>query len=188
MDFVSHLWIPIVLSAAAVWFASALAWMLSPHHKQDFKKLPDEDGFVAAVRSLGVTPGSYAFPRCEHAQMKDPEFKKKWESGPIGVLNVSGKVSMGKNMLATFLVYLIVSIFIGYLGWAVFQHDTALLSKSRVFQVMGTAGVLAYSFSFIPGGIWFGQSGRSMLMGVIDGVVFGLITGGIFALLWPGIS
>jgi hypothetical protein len=186
MDFASHLWLPIIVSAAAVWVASALAWMLSPHHKKDFKSVPDETAFAAAIRSLGIAPGSYGFPRCDHAKMKDPEFKKKWEEGPVGTLNVWGKVSMGKNMLATFLVYLIVSGLIGYLGWAVFQHDGAALSRSRVFQVLGTAGILAYSFSFLPGGIWFGQSGRAMAMGVLDGIVFGLITGGIFAGLWPG--
>jgi hypothetical protein len=186
MDFVAHLWIPIVASASAVWIASALAWMALPHHKNDFKQLPDENAFAAAIRGLGIAPGSYGFPRCDHKKMKDPEFQKKWNEGPVGTLSVWGKMSMGKNMLATFLVYLIVSIFIAYLGWAVFPHGGAELTRSRVFQVLGTAGVLAYSFSFIPGGIWFGQSGRSLAMGVIDGIVYGLVTGGVFALLWPG--
>ena len=37
----------------------------------------------------------------------------------------------------------------------------------------------------LPNAIWFGTHRRPMLMDVVDGVCFGLITGLIFAAFWP---
>lgn len=183
MEFLTHLWLPILLSSAAVWIASAIIWMALPHHKNDWDALPDEKGFFEALDSLAIPPGNYGFPDCkDHARMKDPEVKRRWEAGQAGMIRIWGKVSMGRNMLLTFLVYLVVSSVIAYLGWSAIG-PTAHFGKAM--QVMGTAGVLAYTFAFIPNGIWFGQYPRAILMCMIDGVVYGLITGAIFAGLWP---
>ena len=38
----------------------------------------------------------------------------------------------------------------------------------------------------MPGMVWMGAYGRAIVMSVIDGVVYGLITGAVFAGLWPG--
>ena len=46
---IGALWLPILLSAIAVWVASAIIWMAMPHHKSDWRKLPDEG---AARRAL----------------------------------------------------------------------------------------------------------------------------------------
>jgi hypothetical protein len=186
MDMLIHLWLPIVASAAAVWMASAIAWTALPHHKGDHKRLPDEAGFTAALRPLKLAPGNYLFPYCEHnAQRKDPEFVKRFTEGPTGIISLWGpmNMNMGRNMGLSFLVYLVVSVLIGYLGAATLKPGA---DHAHVFQVLGTAGVLGYSFAFLPGGIWFGQYPRAMVMGVLDGIAYGLITGGVFALLWPG--
>lgn len=188
MDFLTYLWLPILVSGAAVWIAGAIVWMALPHHKGDYGRLPDEDGFRAFVRSAGIPAGCYGFPdfgAC--ADANSPEAKKKMEEGPVGTLIVWGKVSMGRNMLVTFLVNLVVSALIGYVGWAALSHaGPAGATFGHVFQVLGTVGVLAYSFAFIPNGVWFGQRPRAIVMCVIDGVAYGLITGAIFAALWPG--
>ncbi len=55
----------------------------------------------------------------------------------------------------------------------------------RVFRFVGTAGILTYGTANILNGIWFG---RKMVADIIDGIAYGLITGAIFALLWPGVS
>ena len=49
MELLSTLWLPIVLSGVALFFASFLAWMVLPHHKGDFIKLPDEGAFENAL-------------------------------------------------------------------------------------------------------------------------------------------
>ena len=51
-----------------------------------------------------------------------------------------------------------------------------------VFRFVGTAGVLTYGTANILNGIWFG---RKMVADIADGIAYGLITGAIFALLWP---
>src|SRR5215471_18048210 len=115
MAFLEHLWLPILLSAAAVWIASAVIWMFLPHHKDDFDKLPDEEGFIGSLRNFSLAPGNYGFPYCgDKSKMNDPEFKKKWEEGPLGLLNVWPKPNMARNMVLTFLVYLVVSSLIAY--------------------------------------------------------------------------
>ena len=51
------LWLPVVLSAVALFFASFLAWMVLPHHKGDWVKLPEEERFENAVRELNLPAG-----------------------------------------------------------------------------------------------------------------------------------
>ena len=58
----TDLWLPTIVSAAAVWIASAIAWMAMPHHKGDFKALPNENALMDAVRAQNVAPGVYGFP------------------------------------------------------------------------------------------------------------------------------
>lgn len=183
MDMLAHLWLPIVISAAAVWILSAIAWMALPHHKKDYQNLPDEKAFYAAFDSLKLPPGNYGFPACkDKASRNDPEVKRRWAAGEMGMLSVWGKVSMGRNMVVTFIVYLAISFFIAYIGGVALKPGTDF---KHVFQLLGTAGVLAYCFSFIPGGVWFAQSPRALLMCVLDGIVYGLVTGAVFAGMWP---
>ena len=48
------LWLPILLSAVFVFLLSAVIHMALPWHKNDFKKMPDEDK-IRAARSLGAS-------------------------------------------------------------------------------------------------------------------------------------
>jgi hypothetical protein len=191
MEFLAHLWLPILLSAAAVWLASAVAWMSLPHHRHDWKALPDEAGFYRALDALGIPPGNYGFPHVpDRARANDPEVKRRWDAGQIGLLSIWGRTRMGRNMFATFLVFLAVSLLMAYTGWTALAGGVggpgqAGPSFGRVWRVMGAMGVLAYSFAFIPNGIWFGQYRRAIAMNVLDGVAYGLIAGAIFAGLWP---
>jgi len=190
MDFITTLWLPILASAVAVWVISAVFWMAIGHHKKDFDKLPDEAAFIAAVKSLNIPPGNYGYPFYgDHKACNTPEAKKAFMEGPVGLLNNwKPGMAMGKSMVLTFLVYLVVSVFIAYLAWHVFHNGPVSGARpafTDIMRIAGTAGVLAYSFSFIPGGIWFQTKGRALVMCVIDGVVYGLVTGAIFAWLWP---
>ena len=51
------LWLPILLSAVVVFFASFIMHMVLAYHKSDYRKLPDEDRVTDAIRSAGVTRG-----------------------------------------------------------------------------------------------------------------------------------
>jgi hypothetical protein len=187
MDFLSHLWIPILASAAAVWFASALAWMLVGHHKNDNLPLPNEQEVIDTVKRWNLPAGEYMFPdfrRCKGMSKEQKQaMYESMQKNPMGLLRVWGKINMGGNMLWTFVVFLVVSVLIAYLGWAALPH--ARDSFAHVFRVLGTAGVLAYCFASLPNDIWFQRSKRAMATSFIDGLVFGLITGAVFAWLWP---
>ena len=181
-----ELWLPILLSAAAVWFWAFLSWAILPVHKRDFGGLPDEEALLRAVRELNLPQGAYGFPYCkDNAQRNDPAFVEKWKSGPAGLLNLwNPKASMGMNMVLSFVVYLVVSILVGYIGYGAGLPRGAGFGK--VFQVLGAAGILAYTFSFLPQMIWFQANGYAKLAGILDGLISGVLTGLIFAWLWPG--
>lgn len=186
MDFLTHLWLPILASAFAVWLASALGWMLVGHHQEDSKSLPDEDAGMSTIRTLGLKPGVYMFPRCTGKQARSKEFIEKWEKGPAGILRVFAPANMGLCMAQSFAVNLTVSTLIAILGWSVLPHTvSAGADFKHVFHALAIAGVLGYVFGGIPGDIWYQESRRAMLMKCIDGVIYGLITGAIFAVLWP---
>jgi len=183
MDMLVDLWMAIVASAVGVWILAAIFWMVLPHHQKDYQPLGDEAGFSASLRSLGVGAGNYSFPYCSgKADHKDPEFIARWKEGPTGFLTVLGGWSMGRNMVLTLLVYLVVSVFVAYVTGLALEPGASFW---KVFQVAGTCGVMAYTFGGIPNAIWFGASRHSVLMNVIDGVAYGLLVGVVFALLWP---
>ncbi len=46
----ASLWLPILLAAALVWVAGSIMWMVMPHHRSDFKALPDEEAARQALR------------------------------------------------------------------------------------------------------------------------------------------
>ena len=184
MGFLADLWMPIVVSSVIVFMLSALAWMVSPHHKADWKGIPNEDGFLDALRANNTPSGQYMFPFCgDPSELKDPEKKKKWQAGPHGAMFLRAEApNMGKNLVWTFVFYLVVGVFVAYLADVALGDNPEYL---QVFQVTGCAAVLAYCFGMIPGSIWFGKSARSTIMDVVDGVVYALFTAGTFGWLWP---
>lgn len=178
------LWLPIVLSGVALFFASFVAWMILPHHKSEWKGLPDEETALAALRTLNVPPGQYTFRRaCTPEDMKNPDFQKRVAAGPNGTLAIwKTPPSMGVNLVCTFLFFLVANFVIAYLAAMVLPPGEDFM---RVFRFVGTAGVLTYGTANILNGIWFG---RKMVADIVDGLAYGVITGAIFAALWPGVT
>lgn len=177
------LWLLILVSAGVVWIASAIVWMALPHHKRDFINLPDEDAFSDFLRRSGIKPGNYVFPDFRGREaMKNEKICKQLETGPVGHLSIwPTPLTMGGKLIATFLVYLAISTVIAYLTRVALPGAAPF---AKVFQIAGTAGILAYCFSFIPTGVWFGAYRRTLIASFIDGIAFGCITGVIFAWLW----
>ena len=184
MQLLIPLWLPILLSAAAVWLLSLIFGMALPHHKQDWIGLPDEDGFMDYIRRSGIKPGNYLFPDFRgRAALKSEKVEKALKEGPVGHLSVwQTPVTMGGKMVATFIVYLVVSTLIAYLTRVALPGPAEF---AKVFQIAATAGILAYCFSFIPNALWFGSYERTIVATFIDGLIFGAITGAIFAWRWP---
>src|SRR5437773_10305261 len=101
------LWLPILLSAVIVFFASATMHMVLAYHKSDYRKLPDEDRVTDALRSADVTRGpAYFFPYFSFKEMKSAPMVEKMKRGPVGLLTVlpSGPPAMGKNLANGFCI------------------------------------------------------------------------------------
>jgi hypothetical protein len=178
------LWLPILLSAVLAWIASAIAWTASPHHKSDFRGVSDEDSLLNELRKQNLKPGQYWFPFYTNPKDADkPEIAQKLEKGPV-VLTVwpPGKPAMGKSMILSLVFNLVVSFMVAYVVGRTLGPGTAYLS---VFRVAATVAFLAYSFALLPDAIWFGTPWRRTWKSFADGLVYGLLTGGVFGWLWP---
>ena len=178
------LWIPIVLSAVIVFIASSIIHMVLPYHRSDYKKLPEEDKVLAAMRTAGLTRGVYMFPHCSHKDMKSPEVLEKQKLGPIGSITVfpTGPINMPKYLAMWFVYCLVVGVFTAYLTGHTVAQGTPYLA---VFRVAGTTAFMAYGVGQLSNGIWAGQPWSTVLKHVFDGLVFGLLTAGTFGWLWP---
>ncbi|MFG0329937.1 MAG: hypothetical protein ACF8PN_08570 [Phycisphaerales bacterium] len=184
MDMLIDLWLPILVSAVAIFILSFVAWVVMPHHKTEWVKLPDEERFKEAIRGMNIPPGNYIFPGCAKGEdMNSEAFKERYSAGPWGTLMVwRGQPSMGRNLALSFLVYFIISVFVGYVG--VLGAEPGM-GFSEVFQITGTAAIMAYTFGALPGMIWFGATAKSFINHFADCIVYGAVTGAIFGWLWP---
>jgi hypothetical protein len=178
------LWLPIVLSAVIVFVASSLMHMLFTYHKNDYRKLPEEDKLLAALRPSNLKPGLYVFPYCLPKDMKSPEITEKYKQGPVGFMTIipNGPPAMPKLLALWFSYCLLISIFISFLVGPTFPPGAP---HRLVFHVTGLAAFLAYGLSNLINGIWKGQRWSATIKDVFDGLVYALLTGVTFAWLWP---
>ena len=80
---VMSLLVPILVSAVIVFIASSVIHMVLPFHKNDIKRLPQEDEALEAIRRLKLPPGDYGSPLpASVADMKSPAFIEKRTRGP----------------------------------------------------------------------------------------------------------
>jgi hypothetical protein len=180
---IGSLWLAILLSAVLVLIASAFVWMALPHHKNEYARLPDEER-VRDVLS-GTAPGLYSLPHAASADsMKDPEFLARLKEGPVAFLTVvpSGVPAMGGNIGKSFIYYLVVSFMVAYLAHAFLEPGMPYL---QVFRFTAVTAWLAYGFGVVPYSIWFGHPWSSSAKYLLDALLFGLLTGGVFGWLWP---
>ena len=185
MVLLAELWMPIVASAIAVFGVSSLIHMAIKWHAADYKGLPNEDAVRDALRKSGLAPGSYYFPYCKRMQdMASPEMVKKFTEGPVGhvVIRPSGAPGMGKYLVAWFLYCVLVSFFLAYLAAHSVARGTEYLA---VFRVVGTAAFLVYGLSQLLDAIWKGQRLSAAIKYVFDGLLYALMTAGVFGWLWP---
>ncbi len=183
MTALSALWLPIVVSAIVVFAASFLAWVVLPHHRQDWGPLPDEEGTRAKLVDQGLEPGQYMIPYCEDPNNATPEIKQKFKEGPIVYLLARPSMpGMGKNLGLMFAFYLAVSFFTAYIASHALPEEASYLA---VFRIVGATATLAYVAGGVPNAVWFGRSWSSTFKEALDGVAYGLLTAGVFGWLWP---
>jgi hypothetical protein len=179
--------VPIVLASVLVFVASFVIHMVLGYHKTDLRKLPDpqEDAALDAIRRLHLAPGDYAMPHPGSPdRMKDPAFVAKMEKGPLVLLNVSpgAPPSMGKSLAMWFVCILVVSVFSAYLASRATGPGGEYLT---VFRFVGTPAFMGYSLALLHESIWYKRSWIRTSKSLFDGLVYALLTAGVFGWLWP---
>jgi hypothetical protein len=183
---IGSLWLPIVLSAVGVWIMSFIVWVLLPHHKRDYKQLPDEDAARAALAPQSLAPGQYDIPHVTSmGEMKNPEIVQKFTDGPVGFLTVLPRrmPSMGKNMVLSFIFYLVVGVLVAYIASRILPPQPEYL---KVFRMTGFTAWLAYGgVALAQDAIWFGRPWSAVIKNLFDALLYALVTAGFFGWLWP---
>ena len=178
---VFELWLPILLSGLATHVISTLAWMVLPHHKPEWRKLPVEDEFQDWLDQKEVAPNQYIFPHSDDpAEMKSDSFKQKQGKCRGMLVLWPTPPNMAVNIAQTLAFFFVAAFLIAYLASLGLSKGSSFL---QVFQFVATSALLTHCAGQFPGVFWFR---RRVAMDLLDGVAHAVATGIIFAALWPG--
>ena len=181
----TSLWLPIVVSAVVAFLASSVIHMMLTYHRSDFAGLPGEDNVMEAMRKAGVQPGDYFFPHCKtQKELGNPETVKRFERGPVGILSVlpSGPPAMGKNLAQWFVFLLVIEVFVAYAAGRTLVEGAMYMP---VFRVTGTVAFLAFVGAQPIQSIWRGVKWSTTVKAGFDGLIYALLSAGVFGWLWP---
>ena len=179
------LWLPILLSAVLVFVVSSIIHMALPWHKNEYPKVPNEDKVMDALRPLAVPPGDYMVPRASSMQeMRSPAFVERMKKGPVMVLTVmpNAPVAMGKSLVLWFFYSVVVGVFAAYVAGRALPGGAPYL---RVFQLVSVTAFIGYSAALWQMSIWYGRAWSTTIKATVDGLVYALLTAGMFGWLWP---
>jgi hypothetical protein len=182
---IMSLWLPIIVSAVAVFVTSSIVHMVMPWHKNDYGRVPDEEAARAAIGPLAIPPGDYMLPRpMSRDDLKSEAFKDKHRQGPNVIMTVlpNGDWSMGRNLFLWFLYLLVVSIFSAYVAGRALP-PTAV--DGDILRFTSTTAFICYSVALWQMSIWYRRSWSTTIKATVDGLIYAFITGGIFCWLWP---
>lgn len=181
------LWLPILLSAVAVFVASSILHMVFTYHHGDFKKVPDEEGMRAALRPFNLAPGDYHVPGKEPGQKwNDPAILERMKQGPVALITVvpAGAPNMGPALAQWFVYSLLVGLFVAYVTGGLIGPGAEYL---HVHRYAGTVAFAGYGLALVQSSIWYNRSWSATMKSVFDALVYALVTGGVFGWLWPSI-
>lgn len=179
------LWLPILLSSVFVFLVSSVIHMALPWHKGDYSKVPNEDKVMDALRPFAIPPGDYMMPRASSMKdMSSPEFTEKMKKGPVMIFTVvpNGPATMGKSLTLWFLYSVLVGFFAAYLTGRTLSAGADYL---EVFRYIGTTAFLGYSLALLQTSIWYRRAWSTTIKSMIDGLIYALVTAGVFGWLWP---
>lgn len=181
----TELWLAILLAGVGVFIVSSLIHMVIGWHNGDYGPLPDEDAVMDAMRAQNVSAGQYMTPGADCMKdMQNPEFLAKYERGPVAFISVlpPGPISMGKSLAIWFGYTILMSLFIAYILTLALKPGAEYM---QVFRLACTVGLVGYSLPSILDSIWKGVRWATTGRFLVDGVLYALMTAGVFAWQWP---
>lgn len=176
-----ELWLPVLLSGVAVFICGFLSWLVFPHHKKDWVSLENEDAFFGAIKDLGIKPGEYMFPWC-HGIEKEVAHQR-YGAGPWGTFYLQDKQpKFVRNLLLTLAFDLFVGVLVAYVASMTLDVGT---DSMKVFRVVSVCAFMAHCMGLFPHYVFTSRRMPAIFAAFLDGLVYALVTGGIFAWLWP---
>lgn len=182
---VVSLWLAIILSAVFVFIASSIIHMVLKYHNTDFKQVPKEDELMEAMRPFNLSPGVYTIPQAGSMEaMKSEAYLEKTKKGPVAMLTVmeTGIPKMGKSLFQWFVYSVVVGIFAGYIAGRALGPGADYLA---VFRFVGTTAFVGYVLALWQNSIWYKHTWAITLKSTFDGLIYALLTAGVFGWLWP---
>jgi|SRR5690554_1130223 len=175
--------LPILLSAVAVFIVSFFIHMLLGFHNSDFKKIPSEDTVMNELGKLNIPPGDYSIPyAATNKERQTPEYQEKMKRGPVAVMTIYGQMNFASSLLQWFIYCIVVGIFAAYVAGRAVPPGTDYLS---VFRFAGVTAFVGYSLALMQNSIWWKKSWSATIKSMFDGLIYALVTAGIFGWLWP---
>lgn len=179
------LWLPIVLSAVAVFVLSFLVWNVLPWHRSDYSGLAQEEQAREVLKD--AAPGQYSIPHtADRGDFDKPEMQEKFKEGPVAFVTVfpRGLPNLPKSLVLWFLFNLAVGVMVAYVAGRTLAPGTEYL---QVFRITCTVTWLAYGWAYVQEAIWFGRPWGVAIKYLFDALLYGLVTAGFFGWLWPAV-
>jgi hypothetical protein len=118
-------------------------------------------------------------------EMKNPAFQEKMKRGPMVVMTIMRgdmQTAFKKALGMWFLYALVVSVFAAYLAGRARGPGTEYL---EVFRFVGTTAFLGYALAMAQQSIWYGKKWSTTFKSMLDGLIYAMLTAGVFGWLWP---
>lgn len=183
MTVLLSLWLPILASAVFVFVISSVIHMVLPWHKADYRKLPNQDQVMDALRPFNIPRGDYLVPLCDSMkEMKTPEFKAKRQKGPVFIATfLSGEMAIGKSLVLWFVYCLVISYFSAYVGAHTSGFGPFSIHSRRIIWI---TAFLGYGGALCQASIWFQRSWGTTTRSLIDAGIYAAATAATFGWLW----
>jgi hypothetical protein len=123
-------------------------------------------------------------PRAYGKEMRSPEFMERMKKGPILILTVlrSDGFNMGTSLGLWFVYSAVIGIFAAYVAGRALPAGAEYMS---VFRFAGVTAFMGYAVALWQMSIWYKRSWSLTFKATFDGLVYGLLTAGVFGWLWP---
>jgi hypothetical protein len=89
---------------------------------------------------------------------------------------------MGGTLALWFLFTLAIGVIAAYVAAKTLPPGATF---GQVCRVVGTLSFLAYAGGSVTNGIWMGKPWSSVAKDIVDGLIYGALTGAVFGSLWP---
>ena len=179
------LWLPVLLSAVGVFIASSLIHMVLQWHAREYRRFPNEAEMRAVVGRAQLAPGQYTMPFCPTGkELPREEMHQQFREGPVATLIVraNGLPNMGVALGQWFALTLVVALLSASLAAMVLGAGT---DGHKVFHFFAVLTFMVYATGSAINAIWMGKLWSAVAVDLLDSLLYALITGAVFAWLWP---